>query len=40
MHGQNIGRKPSEYALQLREKQKTKRMYGVEELLIVELYSK
>ncbi|MCZ6635865.1 MAG: 30S ribosomal protein S4 [bacterium] len=29
MHGQNMRRKPSEYALQLREKQKTKRMYGV-----------
>ena len=29
MHGQRTGRKPSEYALQLREKQKTKRIYGV-----------
>lgn len=29
MHGQRMGRKPSEYALQLREKQKTKRIYGV-----------
>ena len=29
MHGQNMRRKPSEYALQLREKQKTKRIYGV-----------
>lgn len=29
MHGQNVRRKPSEYALQLREKQKTKRIYGV-----------
>ena len=29
MHGQNTRRKPSEYALQLREKQKTRRMYGV-----------
>lgn len=29
MHGQRQGRKPSEYALQLREKQKAKRQYGV-----------
>ena len=29
MHGQRMGRQPSEYALQLREKQKTKRIYGV-----------
>lgn len=29
MHGQNMRRKQSEYALQLREKQKTKRIYGV-----------
>ena len=29
MHGQNIRRKQSEYATQLREKQKTKRIYGV-----------
>lgn len=29
MHGQNMRRKPSEFALQLREKQKTKRIYGV-----------
>ena len=29
MHGQRPGRKPSEYALQLREKQKTKRQYGI-----------
>ena len=29
MHGQNMRRKQSEYAIQLREKQKTKRIYGV-----------
>lgn len=29
MHGQRPSRKPSEYALQLREKQKAKRQYGV-----------
>ena len=29
MHGQNMRRKQSDYALQLREKQKTKRIYGV-----------
>jgi small subunit ribosomal protein S4 len=29
MHGQNTRRKPSEYAFQLREKQKTKRQYGI-----------
>jgi small subunit ribosomal protein S4 len=29
MHGQRQGRKPSAYALQLREKQKAKRQYGV-----------
>ncbi len=29
MHGQNTRRKPSEYSMQLREKQKTKRQYGV-----------
>ena len=29
MHGPNMRRKQSEYALQLREKQKTKRIYGV-----------
>ena len=29
MHGQRPNRKPSEYALQLREKQKTKRQYGI-----------
>lgn len=28
-HGQRRGRKPSEYGLQLREKQKARRMYGV-----------
>ncbi|MDR1320334.1 MAG: 30S ribosomal protein S4 [Gracilibacteraceae bacterium] len=28
-HGQSRGRKPSEYSLQLREKQKVRRMYGV-----------
>jgi small subunit ribosomal protein S4 len=28
-HGQARGRKPSEYSLQLREKQKVRRMYGV-----------
>ena len=29
MHGQKMRRKPSEYSLQLREKQKTKRQYGL-----------
>lgn len=29
MHGHRGGRKPSDYALQLREKQKTKRTYGL-----------
>jgi len=29
MHGQNRGKKPSEYGLQLREKQKARRIYGV-----------
>lgn len=28
-HGQSRGRKPTEYAIQLREKQKAKRIYGV-----------
>lgn len=28
-HGQSSGRKPTEYAIQLREKQKVKRIYGV-----------
>ncbi len=28
-HGQRSGRKPTEYAVQLREKQKVKRIYGV-----------
>lgn len=28
-HGQRAGRKPTEYAIQLREKQKVKRIYGV-----------
>lgn len=28
-HGQRTGRKPTEYAIQLREKQKVKRIYGV-----------
>lgn len=30
-HGQRRGRKPSEYALQLREKQKARKMYGASE---------
>jgi len=29
MHGQNRGKKPSEFGLQLREKQKARRVYGV-----------
>jgi small subunit ribosomal protein S4 len=29
MHGQRPSRKPSEYGLQLREKQKTRRIYGI-----------
>jgi small subunit ribosomal protein S4 len=40
MHGQNMRRKPSEYALQLREKQKTKRIYGVLENQFRTYYSK
>ena len=28
-HGQSRGKKPTEYAVQLREKQKVKRIYGV-----------
>ncbi|MCY3684360.1 MAG: 30S ribosomal protein S4 [Gemmatimonadetes bacterium] len=40
MHGQNMRRKPSEYALQLREKQKTKRIYGVLEKQFRTYYSK
>jgi small subunit ribosomal protein S4 len=40
MHGQNMRRKPSEYALQLREKQKTKRIYGVLENQFRIYYSK
>ena len=40
MHGQNMRRKPSEYALQLREKQKTKRIYGVFETQFRTYYSK
>ncbi|MGE5396442.1 MAG: 30S ribosomal protein S4 [Chitinophagales bacterium] len=31
MHGQARGKKPTEYGLQLREKQKAKRMYGIME---------
>ena len=30
-HGQRMGRKPSDYGKQLREKQKVKRMYGIME---------
>jgi len=30
-HGQRRGRKPSDYGIQLREKQKIKRMYGLSE---------
>lgn len=30
-HGQNRGKKPTEYAIQLREKQKARRIYGVME---------
>lgn len=40
MHGQNVRRKPSEYALQLREKQKTKRIYGVLENQFRTYYNK
>ena len=40
MHGQNMRRKPSEYALQLREKQKTKRIYGLLENQFRTYYSK
>lgn len=29
MHGQNRGRKPSDFSIQLREKQKARRIYGV-----------
>lgn len=31
MHGQNRSKKPTEYGVQLREKQKVKRMYGIME---------
>ena len=31
MHGQRHGRKPTDYGLQLREKQRLKRMYGLQE---------
>ncbi|UWG97942.1 30S ribosomal protein S4 [Dehalobacter sp. DCM] len=31
MHGQNRGKKPTEYGIQLREKQKVRRIYGVME---------
>ena len=40
MHGQRPGRKPSEYALQLREKQKAKRQYGVLENQFRNYYDK
>ena len=40
MHGQNMRRKQSDYALQLREKQKTKRIYGVLEKLFRNYYLK
>ena len=30
-HGERRGRKPSDYGIQLREKQKVKRMYGLSE---------
>jgi len=31
MHGQSRGKKPTEYGIQLREKQKARRIYGVME---------
>lgn len=40
MHGQRPSRKPSEYNLQLREKQKAKRQYGVLENQFRSYYSK
>ncbi len=40
MHGQRQSRKPSEYALQLREKQKAKRQYGIFEKQFRNYYSK
>lgn len=40
MHGQRPSRKPSEYNLQLREKQKAKRQYGVLESQFRSYYSK
>lgn len=41
MHGQKAGRRrPTEYALHLREKQKVKRMYGLREKQFLELFRK
>ncbi len=40
MHGRKRRRKPSEYALHLREKQKVKRMYGLREKQFLELFRK
>lgn len=40
MHGRKRRRRPSEYALHLREKQKVKRMYGLREKQFLELFRK
>ncbi len=40
MHGRKSRRKPSEYALHLREKQKVKRMYGMREKQFLEFFRK
>jgi len=39
-HGQNRGKKPTEYSLQLREKQKVRRIYGVPEKQFRNYYDK
>lgn len=39
-HGQNRGKKPTEYGLQLREKQKVRRIYGVPEKQFRNYYDK
>lgn len=40
MHGQRKGRKPTDYGLQLREKQKARRIYGVMEKQFRNLFAK
>lgn len=40
MHGRKPSRRPSEYSLHLREKQKVKRMYGLREKQFLELFKK